>query len=253
MVRPIVAAKARNADTGKEEKIYCLIDSGANRDYVSTDLAERLGLEKHYGVMVLKTATDVSRGVRPMVSMVLESINNSYSVMIGDVLVGDFPSNEGSQAPSKQDWSKYPHLQDLEFIDLDSKVEMIISSGHAEATTSWEKPRRGKRGEPVGRITEFGWTVEGRDGMKAEKSAYVSALSADDRELKENMRLIFERDFPVVQEDEKSLSREAKYALEQLEESVKWNEAKGKYSAGLPYKLGRDKTAEIYRKFLNSL
>ena len=143
-MRPIVAAKARNAGTGKEELIYCLIDSGANRDYISTELADRLGLDRHYGEMVLKTATDISRGVRPMVSMVLESIDNSYSVKIGDILVGDFPSNEGSQAPAKQDWSAYEHLRGIEFVDIPSKVEMIISSGHAEATTSWEQPRRGK-------------------------------------------------------------------------------------------------------------
>ena len=55
------------------------------------------------------------------------------------------------------------------------------------------------------------------------------------------MRMIFERDFPIVQDDEKTLSREAKYALEQLEESVKWDEERGKYSAGLPYKFGREK------------
>ena len=182
-----------------------------------------------------------------MVSMVLESIDDSYSVMIGDILVGDFPSNEGSQAPAKKDWSRYEHLRGIEFIDIESKVEMIISSGHAEATTSWERPKRGRRGEPVGRITAFGWTVEGRDGIKSDRNAYVSAISADDGELKESMRLIFERDFPVVPEDEKTLSREAKYALEQLQESVKWDEERGKYSAGLPYKFGREKTAEILR------
>ena len=33
--------------------------------------------------------------------------------------------------------------------------------------------------------------------------------------------------------------------MEQLEESVKWNSEKRKYSAGLPYKYGREKTAEI--------
>ena len=53
---------------------------------------------------------------------------------------------------------------------------MIISSGHAEATTSWEKPRRGRRGEPVGRITAFGWTVEGKDGVKSDGNANVAIL-----------------------------------------------------------------------------
>ena len=107
-----MAARAKNAQTGKEEMIYCLIDSGANRDYISTDLADRLGLERHYGEMVLKTATETKWGVRPMMSMVLESVDNFYSVIIGDILVGHFPANEGTQVPAKRDWMGYAHLKD---------------------------------------------------------------------------------------------------------------------------------------------
>ena len=43
------------------------------------------------------------------------------------------------------------------------------------------------------------------------------------------------------------LSRKAKYALEQLEETIKWDPVKGKYSVGLPFKQGRDKAASILR------
>merc|ERR1711888_326326 len=61
------------------------------------------------------------------------------------------------------------------------------------------------------------------------------------------MRKIFSNDFPGVEDDSLGLSREAQKANEQLESSVKWNAEKGKYSAGLPYKLGRERTAEILR------
>ena len=44
------------------------------------------------------------------------------------------------------------------------------------------------------------------------------------------------------------LSREAEYAQRQLKESVKWIAEKGKYSCGLPYKYGREKTVEILNK-----
>ena len=57
------------------------------------------------------------------------------------------------------------------------------------------------------------------------------------------MKRIFLNDFPVVEEGGVSLSKEAQSANEQLEESVRWNVEKGKYSAGLPYKLGRERTA----------
>ena len=46
------------------------------------------------------------------------------------------------------------------------------------------------------------------------------------------MQKIFDNDFPIIKEDEMQLSREAKYALEQLEESIKWDPEKKKYSVG---------------------
>ena len=91
----------------------------------------------------------------------------------------------------------------------------------------------------------FGWTLQGPDGTKGGGQASILLLSADDKMLRDQLQSIFERDFPPGPDNLQNLSREAKYALEQLEESVKWNEDKGKYSAGLPYKFGREKTAEI--------
>ena len=41
------------------------------------------------------------------------------------------------------------------------------------------------------------------------------------------------------------MSREARYALEQLKETTVWDVEAGKFKAGLPYKKGREKTAEI--------
>ena len=91
----------------------------------------------------------------------------------------------------------------------------------------------------------FGWTLQGPDGTKGGGQASILLLSADDKMLRDQLQSIFERDFPPGPDNLQNLSREAKYALEQLEESVKWNEDKGKYSASLPYKFGREKTAEI--------
>ena len=39
VIRPIVAACIMNPSNGKEEMVYALIDSGADRDFISTELA----------------------------------------------------------------------------------------------------------------------------------------------------------------------------------------------------------------------
>ena len=137
-----MAAKVINPTTGEEEEVYALVDTGANRDYMSTELAERLKMEVKYSTLNLKTATDSSIGIRPMTDIILESLNGEYKATVEDVLIGDFPCKDSSMAPGKKDWSAYKHLRGIEFADIDAEVELIISSGHTEATvwTEISKP-----------------------------------------------------------------------------------------------------------------
>ena len=263
-----MAARVINPSTGEEEEVYALVDTGANRDYMSTELANRLKMEVKYSTLNLKTATDSSIGIRPMADVILESLDGEYRATVEDVLIGDFPCKDSSMAPGKKDWSAYEHLRGIEFADIDAEVELIISSGHTEATVWTEiikpdrrkeeeedeeeeepgkkgKRRRRTRKEPVATKNVFGWTLQGPDGKKGDSQVSISLLSAEDKMLRDQLQSLFDRDFPPTVDHVHNLSREAKYALEQLEESVKWNEEKGKYSAGLPYKYGREKTAEI--------
>ena len=129
-----MAARVRNPDTGKGEEVYALVDTGANRDYMSTELAERLGLDISYSTLNLKTATETSVGIRPMSEMILESLDGEYRAIVSDVLIGDFPCKDSSMAPGKKDWSGYEHLKGIEFANIEAQVEIIISSGHTEAT-----------------------------------------------------------------------------------------------------------------------
>ena len=95
--------------------------------------------------------------------------------------------------------------------------------------------------------TAFGYTVSGLNGKRrnSSSSSSIGFSSASDQVLKEELRSIFYQDFPHMEHNGKVTSREAEYAREQLKESIKWDEVKGKYSVGLPYKFGREKTAEI--------
>ena len=141
ILRPLVAVRIRNPETGKGEEVYALVDTGANRDYMSTELAERLGLEIQYSTLNLKTATETSIGVRPMANVIVESLGGEYTADVSEVLIGDFPCKDSSLAPGKKDWSTYEHLRGIEFANIEADVEVIISSGHTDATI-WSDVRR---------------------------------------------------------------------------------------------------------------
>ena len=91
------------------EEIYALIDIGANRDFISTQLANRLGLEISIKWTKLFSVNSTTEG--------MSSRDRSYTSNVRDALVGDFTAAGGDIAPAKRDLSKCRHLDGIEFID----------------------------------------------------------------------------------------------------------------------------------------
>ena len=56
--------------------------------------------------------------------------------------------------------------------------------------------------------------------------------------------MAFAGNFEPVKEEETAYSMEDKYAIKQMEESIRWDPKVGRYRVGLPYKLGREETAK---------
>ena len=246
MIRPIVATIIINQTTGQEEAVYALYDTGADTDYISDSLAQRLGLQMNREFIELSTAVGEIADTMNTTTIKMRSMDGRYEAVVQDCLVGPFP-NSRDIPPAKRDWSDFEHLKDIQFISLESTVELIISSAHIDSLIAIESSIGRKEQGPKAIKTMFGWTVAGSCGEKADSSASVALLSVEDRRLKEDIQKIFNNDFPVIKDDEIQLSREARYALEQLEETIKWDSERKKYSVGLPYKQGREKAARILR------
>ena len=172
----------QNVQTGQQEKVYALLDSGADRDFISSALVERLGLPTIKSLIHLKAFGENTTAMRPTNEIGLESIQGSYSVKIKDVLVGDFPVSSNDCIPGKEDWTAYYWLKDIPFVDIEAKIEMLVSSAHSEATIPIEiskpdgrevRPGEKSRG-PIARRTDFGWTLEGVHGKKKSSEALVA-------------------------------------------------------------------------------
>ena len=223
-----------------------MYDTGADTDYVSISLAQRLGLQMNEEFIELSTAVGEIADTMNTTTIKMKSMDGGYEAVVQDCLVGPFP-NSRDIPPAKRDWSEYEHLRNIEFIDLDSAVELIISSAHIDSLLAIESSMGQKNQGPKAIKTMFGWTVAGSCGKKSDSKASVALLSVEDRRLREDIQKIFNNDFPIVKDDELQLSREAKYALEQLEDTIRWDSENQKYSVGLPYKQGREKAANILR------
>ena len=182
--------------TGKKENIYSLLDTGADRDYISDKVAIKLGLKvdrrwsKIYGV------NSVTDGMGKQANLIFKTFNQSYEATVNDALVGDFTGAEGDEAPSKRDLSRYHHLDDVEFINIDSKVEALLGSGHIQTWQGWGRTKYGAKGHPLAMRTAWGWTIAGLAGTKDSSGARVAFLSAEDQLLKDDVKKVFCHDFP---------------------------------------------------------
>ena len=143
MVRPIVAVRVINPRNGEIEEIYALLDSGADRDYLSERVAHKLGLETKRTSINLVTIEEASSKMREVADIEIESIDGNYRAEVEGVLVGKFPEATKDIPPAKRDLAGHDHLEGIEFIDIEAKVEAIISIAHADAWTGSEI-RRGR-------------------------------------------------------------------------------------------------------------
>ena len=183
VIRPIVAVRVVNPGNGRKEEVYALLDSGADRDYLSERVADAIGLRTKRRNVNLVTVEESIRKERKMADLEFESLDGNYRVEVEDVLVGKFPDSTRDVPPSRRDLSPFQHLRGIDFIDIDARVEAIISIAHAEAWTGMEI-RRGTGRSPIALQSWFGWTILGVSGKKDREEAAISWLRADEEGLR---------------------------------------------------------------------
>ena len=92
---------------------------------------------------------------RKNASFSIESLDGEYSCEIDRALVGDLTVTGNDIPPAKRDLSKFRHLDGIEFADIDSDVEMVLSVAHVY-TLFGKEMRTGKTSEPLGVKSDFG-------------------------------------------------------------------------------------------------
>ena len=206
VICPIVAVNVINPKTKKEEKVYCLLDSGANKDYFSVELAERIGLKTRGKFLPMATVNEVSYEERLVADLQIKSLDGTYEIGIEEVVIGDFAAGKETTPPAKQNLANFDHVKDLPFINLNAKVECLLGSAHI---ASWfvGEPIIGRKNEPIGLNTNFGWTTAGVAGSGGSDPASVAFLSSKEGELKEQLERLFTNDFPVIKDDKKEHSK----------------------------------------------
>ena len=141
-----------------------MLDSGSDRDVISETIAAKLTVPTVSRMMTVKTLNGNNTQFRNLADFRLESLDKTYAADVEEALVGKLLTSSSDLPPSKRDLSRFSHLRDITFDDLDSGVEFIIGISHCAAWLLATDSRRGGYREPLAIKTLFGWTILGCNG-----------------------------------------------------------------------------------------
>ena len=245
VIRPIVSVRIVNPVNGLSKIVLALLDTGSDRDVVAKNVSDELAMDTWTEELTVKTLDCYTSGERALTRLSIQSVDGLYEADVNGALLGEFLTGDGDINPAHRNVSNYPHLADLPFEDFDAELEMIIGIAHIGAWIGGDV-RRGTPNQPMGLRTQFGWTIVGSSGRGDPTSISCNALSTDNRILKDAIDKIFYNDFPaIVTEEEYGKSSDNRKAIRLLQESIYFCEERGKFVVALPWKYGRERSAEI--------
>ena len=163
--------------------------------------------------------------------------------MVGDVLTTGF-----DRPPKVEDLENLPHLEGIVgFDELEHEnVELILGADMAFAYTTGHF-EFGASDEPLGWKTKFGWTLLGPSKRQYDRSEGLNCLAADDRlerlVLENNWQDFLVREGTKINPEESHPSQEDRYAIQQMQDTIQFDEMEGRYHVGLPWVKGRTAAA----------
>ena len=152
---------------GMEKIVNALLDDGSTKTYINDDIAAlNLGGEiRKVTVKVLNNRVETFQTMP--VEFELESANGEFKTKLTAYTTERVTGNV-----KIVNWkicaNRWEHLKDIEFPDVGKKpfVDMLIGIDHADLHFSL-KEVRGKKGEPIARLTPLGWTCIGNSEDEA--------------------------------------------------------------------------------------
>ena len=143
---------------------HAFIDEGFGVNMCSASLIRQLGIEVKDCDVELWITNGVSRENKMAVEpMSIKGIAEDSSFEVKDALIVEDFVDVGWSIPRKELTEGYPHLQEINFPQLDGKkVDLLIGSGLHEAYIASDL-KLGEPGQPYGIHTALGWTIYGKD------------------------------------------------------------------------------------------
>lgn len=223
------------SENGNATSTYAFLDNGCTDTLIDQELADLLqikGTPEDIQINTITTSDQPRRAQR--VKFTLSSVERSGDVLeVEDAYILPDLNQSERVLPGEVDVSRYPHLQDLEFPDVDLKrVSILVGSNLPMAHVQMEvRAPEDKKNGPFAYRFPLGWSLSGPLDTNGSKTKSVNSISLD-RNLNDQVERFWAvEDYGAVKKNEKSLSMEDKRALQIIQETTQIED--GHYQVGL--------------------
>ena len=224
-----------------------MIDSGSNKDIISSQLCRRLRIPTTKREIRLSTFGGVSCGQQEIAKFSIDSLDGLCKIEVKSAIVSDVIRSVADKQATNAEVAKFPYLRGVVIDELpNSPVDILISNRHAWASETGQVIR-GPKNLPLAKKTELGWCLMGSDGKEAEVDVTsLFCINADEEVLRQTIEKYFRRDFYFDAEAETLCpSDEDNYAIAQVKEGLVQDGRTGKYKCPIPFRGGRTNAAKI--------
>ena len=233
---------------------YALLDSGATCCAISETLALQIEAPIESTQINLATFDDQSVAERPVASFKVADLTQKIELTVTNALVGNVFSSRSELPPPHEVARKYPHLANVNFTYLEGgTVEVILGAKFAK-TWHGRGAIMGNEDEPFALSTAFGPALIGPINSQEndpEASVYAIEAEPDIESLSQEIRKLFRNDF-IMREGEifphemSHPSEMDEVSKKVMHDSIEFDPKEGQYVVDLPWRYGREKTAEIF-------
>lgn len=168
------------AANGSTTSTYAFLDNGCTDTLVDCELADQLGLDGVPEQLAISTITNTDQVVNfQCVSFTLSPADGyGEDIDIDEAYVLSKLNQSEQVLPESVDISKYPHLQDLKFPEVDVKrVSILVGSNAPKAHLQREVRAPAEKNNPYGYRYPLGWTMAGPLADKRHRGTSVNFIS----------------------------------------------------------------------------
>eukprot|EP00117_Sycon_ciliatum_P035424 scpid12780/ scgid2970/ len=229
-----VPVVVRNGET--ELRVNALLDDASTNSYVSSHVANELGLtgeEETLTVKVLSGRTEIFRTTPVMVE--LKSVDGTSATTL-QAYTADSVVGSSSAVNWQQNRQQWPHLMAVPFPKLQTrrKIDILIGLDCAELHTSLQEVQ-GNPGEPVARLTPLGWTCVGPVHHTAESDPVTLLTETAPQDVHDSLAQLWViEEFNKMQPQQPVLSSEEREAVRASQQSLQLVD--GHYEVGIPWR-----------------